>query len=242
VGVLQRFEERLENAVSGAFARAFKSAVQPVEIAAALQREIDSSAQVLSRNRYLVPNAFRVELSVADFDRLAPYGGTLSNELGRLVHEHVDEQRYTLAGPLGIDFERSDELTTGRFRVSSRAEATVTPPGGPRMTETGVARAPVVVEINGVRHPLEPPGVVLGRGTDADLRINDPGVSRRHAEIRVSMSGRQVSVSVVDLGSTNGIVVDGRRVTHALLRDGSQIQIGNSTVYVRNPHAQSGGL
>ena len=238
MGVLQRFEQRLEDAVSGAFARAFRSAVQPVEIAAALQREIDNSAQVLARNRYLVPNAFTVELSSADFGRLSPYGGTLSAELNNLVNEHVNEQRYTLAGPLRIDFEERLDLSTGRFRVHSEAKASVTPVAGQSMSETAIGRAPVLLEVNGVRHPLEPPGLVVGRGTDADLRINDPGVSRRHAEIQIVITGQEVSVSVVDLGSTNGIVVDGRRTNHAMLRDGSEIRLGNTTLRIRNPHAQ----
>jgi len=84
-GVLQRFEKRLEGAVTGAFARAFRSAVQPVEIAAALQREVDNSAHVLSRDRRLVPNDFSVELSPADHERLTPFGATLIEELGTLV-------------------------------------------------------------------------------------------------------------------------------------------------------------
>ena len=239
MGVLQRFEQRLEDAVSGAFARAFRSAVQPVEIAAALQREIDNSAQVLARNRHLVPNTFTVELSSADFERLSPYGGTLSAELTNLVNEHVNEQRYTLAGPLRIDFEERLDLSTGRFRVHSQAKASVTPVAGQSLSETAIGRAPVLLEVNGVRHPVEPPGLVLGRGTDADLRINDPGVSRRHAEIRISLMGQQVSVSVIDLGSTNGIVVDGQRATQAMLRDGSEIRMGNTTIRVRNPHTQN---
>ncbi|MDO9379858.1 MAG: DUF3662 and FHA domain-containing protein [Nocardioidaceae bacterium] len=241
MGVLQRFEQRLENVVTGAFARAFRSAVQPVEIAAALQREIDNHAQVLSRGRMLVPNDFAVELSASDHDRLAPYGRTLEDELGNLVREHVAEQSYTLAGPLTIGFEQHDDLGTGRFRIRSQANAVVTPVAGQRMTDTAVHRAPVVLEVNGVRHPLSPPGVVLGRGSEAELRINDPGVSRRHAQIRVEVTSRDVSVRVVDLGSTNGTVVDGQRVTEAELRDGSQILLGNTTLTVRNPHAARSG-
>jgi Protein of unknown function (DUF3662)/FHA domain len=235
VGVLHRFEQRLEHMVTGAFARAFRSAVQPVEIAASLQREIDNSAQILSRDRLLVPNSFHVELSATDFDRLAPYGDTLSAELATLVREHVQEQRYTLAGPIDISFGRTEDLTTGRFRVRSRANAEVTPIAGPRPSTGG--QAPVVLEVNGVRHPLQPPGIVIGRGSDADLRINDPGVSRRHVEIRVDATGGQVTVSAIDLGSTNGTSMDGRRVQQALLHDGSTIVIGNTTMVVRDPNA-----
>ena len=77
MGGLQRFEQRLENMVYGAFARVFRSAVQPVEIAAALERECDNNAQILSRQRRAVPNDFHVELAGTDFDRLAPYDSTL---------------------------------------------------------------------------------------------------------------------------------------------------------------------
>jgi Protein of unknown function (DUF3662)/FHA domain len=234
VGVLHRFEQRLEHMVTGAFARAFRSAVQPVEVAAALQREIDNSAQILSRDRLLVPNSFHVELSATDFDRLSPYGDTLSAELATLVREHVNEQRYTLAGPIDISFGRTDDLTTGRFRVRSRANAPVTPIAGQR---PATGQAPVILEVNGERHPLQPPGIVVGRGSDANLRINDPGVSRRHVEIRVDVSGGRVTVSAIDLGSTNGTSMDGRRVQQALLHDGSTIVIGNTTMVVRDPNA-----
>ena len=236
MGVLQRFEQRLEHAVSSVFARAFRSAVQPVEIAAAITREIDHSAQVLSRERTLVPNAFTVELSDTDFERLSPYGSTLSAELDRMVHAHVREQRYTLAGPVAIDFHKRDDLPTGRFLVSGRANAAVTPAHGAAPTDTAVGRAPVVIEVNGERHPVTEAGLVLGRGDEADLRINDPGISRRHAEIQISSEDGRMTVSVVDLGSTNGTSVDGRRVQQALLHDGARIVLGTTTVIVRDPH------
>jgi hypothetical protein len=233
MGILQRFENRLEQMVSGAFAKAFRSAVQPVEVAAALQREVDNSAQILSRNRRLVPNDFHVELSPTDHERLAPYGTRLADELTEMLREHAEEQSYVFTGPVSISFETSDDLSTGRFRVRSAALAKVTPSTEASVTDTAVRRASVVLEVNGVRHPLDPPGLVVGRGTDADLRINDPGVSRRHAEIRVSPGERAPVVSVVDLGSTNGMHVNGQRVQHATLEDGATVKIGNTTMTVR---------
>lgn len=236
MGVLHRFEQRLEHAVTSAFAKAFRSDVQPVEIVAALQREIDNSAQILSRDRQMVPNDFTVELSATDYDRLAAYGQALSQELIDRVGSYVAEQHYTLAGPPVMSFARQDDLTTGRFRVTSRANALVTPVSGQQMSDTAARRAPVVVEVNGLQHPVAPPGVIVGRGSEADLRINDPGVSRRHVEIRVEVHDNQVSVSAIDLGSTNGTVIDGHRVQQALLRDGSQIVVGSTTLVVGNPH------
>jgi hypothetical protein len=232
-GVIQRFEQRLETAVTGAFARAFRSAVQPVEIAAALQREVDNSAHILSRDRRLVPNDFVVELSHSDHERLAQFSETLSSELARLVQEHVKEQRYTLAGPLSISFAETGELSTGRFRVRSRTNAAVTPVSGQRMTETAIRSSEVLIEVNGMRHPLEPPGVVIGRGQDAQLRIDDPGISRRHAEIKLIEGESDTLVEVSDLGSTNGVLLNGQRVEQARVTDGSEIRLGNTVIVVR---------
>ncbi len=241
MGVLQNFERRLEGLVTGAFARAFRSAVQPVELAAALQREVDNSAQILSRERRLVPNDFTIELSPSDNERLSPYGGQLTNELKELLRQHADQQRYVFAGPISITFEERDHLSTGRFRVSSRAMAQVTPVEGQRMTDTAVRRAPVILELGDMKHPLEPPGVVIGRGSEADLRVSDPGVSRRHVEIRVRPDEDDVVVTVVDLGSTNGTRVNGKRVEHATLDDGAEIEIGSTTMVLRSPGRGSRG-
>ena len=237
MGGLQRLEHRLEQMISGAFAKAFRSAVQPVEVAAALQREVDNSAQILSRNRRLVPNQFHVELSPQDYQRLAPYSSTLSDELVEMLRDHAHEQAYVFTGPVSISFDEKDDLSTGRFHVRSSALASVTPSSESAVTDTAVRRASVILEVNGMKHPLDPPGIVIGRGTEADLRINDPGVSRRHAEIRLYPGdpggGGTPHVSVVDLGSTNGILVNGHQVSQATLDDGAQIKIGNTTMSVR---------
>jgi hypothetical protein len=229
VGGLQRFEQRLENMISGAFARAFRSAVQPVEIAAALQRECDNNAQILSRQRRMVPNDFHVELSPTDLDRLAPYDTALADELVHQVEEHAEAQGYVFPGPIAVEFEPAEDLTTGRFRIRSKAAARVQS----NATHTQVKRARAVLEVNHTRTPLQPPGLVVGRGTDADLRINDPGVSRRHIEFGVREDVNGLHVDVHDLGSTNGMLVEGHKVTRAGLHDGSQVKIGNTTMTVR---------
>ena len=227
---LSRFEHKLEQLISGAFARAFRSAVQPVEISAALQRECDNNAQILSRDRRLVPNDFHVELSQTDLDRLAPYDTAMAQELVNQLQEHADQQSYVFPGPVTIGFESADDLTTGRFRIRSRAQAKVTG----NASHTQVRRARALVEVNGTRHPLEVPGLVFGRGTEADVRINDPGVSRRHIEFVVTpRSGGTDRIEVRDLGSTNGMLVDGHRITQTAVHDGTQVKIGNTTMTVR---------
>jgi len=227
---LSKFEHKLEQMISGAFARAFRSAVQPVEISAALQRECDNNAQILSRDRRLVPNDFHVELSQSDLDRLAPYDTAMAQELVRQLEEHADQQSYVFPGPVTIDFESAEDLTTGRFRIRSRAQAKVTG----NASHTQVRRARALVEVNGTRHPLQVPGLVFGRGTEADVRINDPGVSRRHVEFVVTPgSGGADRIEVRDLGSTNGMLVDGHRITQTAVHDGTQVKIGNTTMTVR---------
>jgi hypothetical protein len=229
VGGLQNFEHKLEQMISGAFARAFRSAVQPVEIAAALQRECDNNAQILSRQRRMAPNSFHVELSQTDLDRLSPYDSALADEMIHQVEDHAEQQGYVFPGPVRIAFEAADDLTTGRFRIRSQAQARVTG----NATHTQVGRARALLDINGTKHPLQPPGLVVGRGTEADVRINDPGVSRRHVEFLVDLSGRRPQLSVRDLGSTNGMLVDGHRITQTAVHDGTSVKIGNTTMTVR---------
>ncbi|MGW3911916.1 FhaA domain-containing protein [Streptomyces sp. NPDC005070] len=276
MGVLKKFEQRLEGLVNGTFAKVFKSEVQPVEIAGALQRECDNNATIWNRDRTVVPNDFIVELSTPDFERLSPYSGQLGDELAGMVRDYAKQQRYTFMGPIKVHLEKADDLDTGLYRVRSRTLASsasqqsperapagpaqagprgaqggygyppsaappmpsAPPPGGrPGMAPMG-ARPPAGpaaggrmrhwVEINGSRHQISRPTLVLGRSTEADVRIDDPGVSRRHCEIRTGTPS-----TIQDLGSTNGIVVDGQHTTRATLRDGSRIVVGSTTIIYR---------
>lgn len=282
MGVLKRFEQRLEGLVNGTFAKVFKSEVQPVEIAGALQRECDNNATIWNRERTVVPNDFIVELSTGDYERLSPYSGQLGDELAGLVRDYAKQQRYSFMGPIKVQLEKADDLDTGLYRVRSRTLAASTsqspgqpgqgqgqgqghqappaqpggygyppasappmpagpPPGGPGARRPGPGGpggpAPVAtggavrrhwIEINGTRHQISRPTLVLGRSTEADVRIDDPGVSRRHCEIRTGTPS-----TIQDLGSTNGIVVDGQHTTRATLRDGSRIVVGSTTIIYR---------
>lgn len=237
MGALQRFEQRLENMVSGVFARAFRSAVQPVEIAAALQREVDNNSQILSRDRRLVPNEFHVELADSDLERLSPYDNAMARDLAAQLAEHAEAQGYVFPGPVAIHFEQASDLPTGQMRVRGQARAGVTG-GEDRPSRDRSPRA--VLEINGTRHPLLPPGLVVGRGAESDVRINDPGISRRHIEFECGESGDGLQVSVQDLGSTNGMLVDGHRVDRAMLEEGSTVRIGSTDIRVHFPTDDAG--
>ncbi|SCG05239.1 MULTISPECIES: DUF3662 domain-containing protein, partial [unclassified Streptomyces] len=134
MGVMKRFEQRLEGLVNGTFAKVFKSEVQPVEIAGALQRECDNNATIWNRERTVVPNDFIVELSAPDYERLSPYSGQLGDELSGLVRDYAKQQRYTFMGPIKVHLEKAEDLDTGLYRVRSRTLASSTsqsqPPGG----------------------------------------------------------------------------------------------------------------
>lgn len=127
MGVMKKFEQRLEGLVNGTFAKVFKSEVQPVEIAGALQRECDNNATIWNRERTVVPNDFIVELSPHDHERLSPYAGQLGQELAGMVLEYAEAQRYSFLGPLQVNLERADDLDTGLYRVRSRTLASDAP-------------------------------------------------------------------------------------------------------------------
>lgn len=227
MGVLQRFERRIEEMVNRPFARAFKAEVQPVEIASALQRECDDRAAIVARGRTMVPNAFTVDLGAHDHERLSVYADALAQELAAMVREHAEEQGYAFIGPVTVDFERDDDLSTGRFQVRSAAVAGATAAQTSTAVPAGGAGSAVPwVEVGTTTYALAHPITRIGRGTESDLRIDDPGISRHHAELRRSGG----DVTIVDLGSTNGVVVDGRRVDEQRLRDGAQVRLGSTTL------------
>jgi hypothetical protein len=120
VGVLDRFEKGIERAVNGVFARAFRSEVQPVELASALKREADDNASVVGRNRTIAPNDYVIELGPADHRRLAQWEDALGDELATVLNDHALQQRYAFVGPVRVKFDRAEDLDTGVFRVRSR--------------------------------------------------------------------------------------------------------------------------
>ena len=257
MGIFQRFEKGVEGAVSGVFARAFKGDVQPVEIAARLQRELDTEAKLMSRDKKLVPNDFTVELSQHDHDKLAPYAATLTRELGDELRSHAADRGYVFSGPIHIDLALDTRLPTGRFTVSSEAVAGVAAPhrrpGAPadrrparpthaRRTARPSARTTrareLVLEVNGMRHPLQPPGPghrPRHRGRPAHQRPRhlpaarrDPG--RRRAPTAASTS----STSARPTGSPS----TARRCGTRCSQEGSRIEIGTTRMLVHDPSAR----
>lgn len=236
MGVLQRFERKLEGLVEGAFARTFGGKVEPVEVAAALQREASDKRAIVGEGRVLVPNSYVVELSSTDYERLAEYDAPLRKELAAMVEEHATEQGWSFVGRVDVQLETVEDAGAGTFRVRSRVVSA--DDGLPRrpVDAKGASGRPRLMlpagSDGGERAvPLTARTTVLGRGGEADLRLSDTGVSRSHAEVRLAGS----TATVVDLGSTNGTLVNGRRVSTAVLHDGDVVELGASRLVFREP-------
>ncbi|WP_010204595.1 FhaA domain-containing protein [Salinibacterium sp. PAMC 21357] len=216
MGLLDNFERGLERAVNGAFAKTFKSGLQPVEITSALRRELDTQAAVVSRDRILVPNNFTVRLSQTDYQRMAGLGSTLISELTELVQRHATAQHYSFSGGIGITLAPDDSLSQGMIEVDS-------------VSVKGTVAWTPVLEINGVRHPLVHSRTIIGRGSEADITVDDNGISRKHVEIL--WDGTRAEVN--DLSSTNGSKLNGSPVSRAPLAPESVIDIGRTRIVFR---------
>lgn len=216
MGVLDSFEKGLERAVNGAFAKTFKSGLQPVEITAALRRELDTKAAVVSRDRILVPNKFTVQLSAVDFERMTALGPTLIDELTDLVQRHAAAQRYSFSGGISIVLAEVTRLSQGMVEIAS-------------VNVKGTVAWTPLLDINGKRYPITHSRTVIGRGSDADITVDDTGISRKHVEILWDGSRAQVN----DLGSTNGSKLNGNPVHQAPLAPDSVIDIGRTRIVFR---------
>jgi hypothetical protein len=256
--VVQRFERRLGGLVEGAFAKVFKGEVQPVEVAQALQRETDDRRTVVGDGKVLVPNDFVVELGPHDHQRLSPWTKALTKELASMVREHAAEQGYSFVGPVTVALEETPGVDTGVFRVRSGVSAgdlvdggVLTKAGSPAAEAKTTSppgalpgRPRLVFTVDGKAHADTPEGrgeerayflthavTVIGRGADCDLQLTDPGISRRHAELRLEGD----AIILVDLGSTNGIRVNDVAVGRRQLAPADRVQLGSTTlVYQRD--------
>ena len=348
MGLFDKVEKGLERTVNRAFAKAFRSEVQPVEIAGAIRNAMDDRASVLGPGRTMVPNVYTIELSTTDFGRLDEFADSITEDLIAAAAEHAETQRYLPGGPIEVLLTEGSDLDTGVFRVrpetSRRGSAAGMPPapvpappprpaapvhrpappaaapppapaapappapaspgqapdalavdypdadplGGPGVgadvgangdwaqepgepaydasayarpaepaAEAIPASAPAPVpapapappaklprinpaqrpwlDIDGERYPLLGSLTVIGRDATADIILDDPGISRRHSEIRVTNDGPHLVSSIRDLASTNGTFVNGERLAVASVRlvDGDQITIGRTPITFR---------
>jgi FHA domain-containing protein len=207
---LQQFERRLERLVEGAFSRAFKSGLQPVEIGRRVVREADAGRALGVRGTVL-PNQYAVRIATEDADRFAEFEGALSAELAQAIREHARDEGAHFLGPVRVEIQRDERVHLGEMRVDATIVegagdwASLTLPGGARV-------------------PLGEDRVLIGRMADCRISLSDSQVSRRHAEVRRGERG----YLIVDLGSTNGTKVNGTVVKERWLTDGDEIVVGDT--------------
>jgi hypothetical protein len=246
MSVLRTLESKLAGLVEGTFSRAFKSEVRPVEIARKLTREMDQH-RVQSLSRTYAPNEYTVWLSPGDRKQFEGYEDELKRELAGYLLEHARRERISLVTRPAIQFRTDERLRLGEFGIQARLvrppEHVEEPPSQGDQGRTMVytvserlaeplrepdhRRGAARLRVDGRTELLGSAGAVIGRSRDADVLIDDPNVSRRHAEVRPSGG----SWIVRDLGSTNGVKVNGRRIQGPQsLKRGDVIELGTARV------------
>ncbi len=249
MSVLRAIEQKIEALVEGVFGRAFRTNVQPVELARKLVKEMDDHRTV-SVSRIYVPNEYTVYLSSHDRAQFQAYEDSLKLELQEYLAEHARREGYVMLSPPSVLFNTDADLGLGVFGIATRmvqrgrksADAPVPAPpvaatmvyrpatdaaaAAPVADGAPVEREAVWLTVDGERHPVDKRLLVLGRGQDCDVRLADPNVSRKHAELRQE----ETSYWIVDLGSTNGMEVNGRRLRQAKLEGGDRITLGSTDV------------
>lgn len=229
MGWFDNLEQRLDQMVNGSFARAFKDVVEPVEIASRIHREMDQRAAIVGRARTVVPNVFVVDLSSHDHVRLQDLLQDLCQEFANDAKSYAQTQRYTYLGQVQVTIEEDPTLDTGVLRVHSQAVPDVHPSDPTADAGSADPSHHATVILGNTSIPLTHSRNRVGRDPSAEVTVDDPGVSRSHAEIMLGMTP-----FIRDVGSTNGTKVDGREVSEAPLHDGAQIQVGSTVLVFRS--------
>jgi Protein of unknown function (DUF3662)/FHA domain len=255
MSVFRTIESKIEGLFEGVFGRAFRTHVQPIELARKLAKEMDDHRTV-SVSRVYVPNVYTVYLSPSDREQLAGYEDSLVGELEEYLAEHARRERYAVLTAPKVVVTTDADLAVGEFGIATRlvsaepdaarheppadlpdlpldqpAQTMIYRPPTPPSPDGDVPSAPpereiVTLTIGGRTEELTSPRVVLGRSRTCDVHLADVNVSRRHAEIRQEGA----TYWIVDLGSTNGTQLNGRQVERERLRDGDAITLGSSEV------------
>ncbi|MGO9751738.1 MAG: FhaA domain-containing protein [Solirubrobacteraceae bacterium] len=245
MSVLRSLESKIADLVEGTFSRVFRSEVRPVEIARKLAREMDEH-KAYSLSRTYVPNEYRVYLSVRDRAQFEGYADGLADELAAYLLEHARRERLVLIARPMIEFETDERLGVGQFGIQTGAVnpepdgdsplqqdghtvvyGSVGDHGAPPPAPISAGKRRAVLLVGGRRLLVGPTGATLGRSRQCDIVVDDPNVSRQHAEVRPSGAGW----ALVDLGSTNGSVLNGRRIDRPQeLEPGDTIEVGTSVI------------
>ena len=235
--------------MEGVFSRAFRTQLQPIEVAKRLTREVENHRTVSVSATY-VPNVYTVHLSPETYATFQAISGPLLAELEQYLKEFTTERNYQTVGPIAVLLMEDASLKAGEMQVTIANDAAATPSSVPapnvlRSYAAGNSAAPeqdrtvlisasatsleiVDGEDAGRTMPLVD-GFSIGRGPANTLALSNPDVSRHHAEI----VSEDESWVLRDAGSTNGTYVNGRRITEHALRPGDVIKVGDTVLRVK---------
>jgi hypothetical protein len=250
VSVLRSIEQKIESIFEGVFGRAFRANVQPVELARKLVKEMDDH-KLVSVSRVYVPNEYMIYLSPEDREQFTTYEPSLRAELQDYLVEHARREGYVVLTAPTVLFTTDDDLDLGEFGIATRMTQAPRPSGPEDMplheaqpgatmvyrpkeplgeteatspADLGVEPEVVTLTVDGTQHHVTKQRVVIGRSKECDIQVRDPNVSRQHAELRQEGT----AFWIVDLDSTNGTEVNGRREKRAKLEDGDKITVGST--------------
>jgi len=229
MGLLDSLEARLDKLVNGSFSKAFKAGIEPTELGAVLQQELDAKAKDIDGTQ-TVPNIFVIDLGSDDYTRLQAYLLPLGAELAKLAQDYAAEQRYAATSHMSVSFQHDPQLDTGIFRINSGSGPVAQPVATTADSAMPVemiadSNPPHLTTVAGEKFLLTQSVTKIGRGDQAEIQIEDAGISRLHCAI---ILGSETTIR--DLGSTNGTVVDGRTITETVILDGTIIKIGSTTL------------
>lgn len=220
---LDRFENAVEKGVNNVFSRVFRSGLKPVDVSSALQRAADNDLLDVAEGEGITANEYLVRVSPSDYAELEAEGiKEFSLQMEETLTNYISQQGYALLGPVSVEFEGADEEFTGTVEVIGKRRRGAAAPA----TASVASPEHPIIDVDGEKWLLTEEVTVLGRGSDADIKVEDSGVSRRHVELRITDAG----VILTDLSSTNGTFVEGHRVEAATLMDGNQIVIGRTPI------------
>ena len=210
--VIKKVENKIEKLVEGTFAKFFSSELKPVEISRKIVREIELNRSIGVHGDHLAPNDFDVAISESDYSNLIKAKEPLEQELEETIRDYSYQEGYIFLGSINVSIKKEDNLRAGTFRIDARL----------KQDESGCPPGALVLP-DGKRIQIGNDVITIGRLQDSTVCIDDPSISRNQAEVLLRETGYLLS----DLGSTNGTLVNGRRISQHVLTDHDQIEFGS---------------
>ncbi|SPT54377.1 Uncharacterized conserved protein, contains FHA domain [Actinomyces bovis] len=186
-----------------------------------LRRVLAETATPFGHGRSVVANSFIFTVNPQTAERISREGEqAVFASLENTATVFATENGHSFVGPIEFGLALGPEGSQPVLIEASRKRGATAP------ATAGPTQDRPVIEVDGQRYVLTGEVTILGRGSEADVVVDDSGVSRRHLEIR-NRSGHYVAT---DLGSTNGTLIEGHPIDAATLVDGNTIQVGRTTI------------